>query len=179
MAIYEFEGKRPEIHPTTFVHPEATIIGDVTLGANCYVGPGARLRGDWGAIKIGHGSNVQENCIIHVQVGKEVILGPNSHIGHGAVLHGPTLEEHVVVGINAVILDDAVIGAGSCLGAGTVVLANTVIPPNSLVLGVPGKAVLEVSAKLAESLQEGTELYHTLPQRCYDTLKEITGKDSQ
>lgn len=173
MAIYEFEGKRPEIHPTAYVHPEATVIGDVTLEANCYVGPGARLRGDWGSIKIGPGSNIQENCIIHVQPDKEVILGPNSHIGHGAVLHGPTLEEHVVVGINAVIMDNTVIGAGSFLGAGTVVLANLVIPPNSLVIGVPGKVVSEVSAKMAESLKWGTGVYHTLPKRCHDTLKEI------
>lgn len=176
MALYEFEGKQPEIHPTAFVHPEATVIGDVTIGANCYIGPGARLRGDWGAIRIGPGSNVQENCVIHVQPGKEVILGPDSHIGHGAVLHGPILEEHVVVGINAVILDDAVIGAGSCLGAGAVVLANTVIPPKSLVMGTPGKVFSEVSPKLENFLKWGTGFYHTLPKRCHDTLKEIPVK---
>lgn len=176
LAIYEFEGKRPEIHPTTFVHPEATIIGDVIIGANCYIGPGARIRGDWGAIRIGVGSNIQENCIIHVKPDEEVILGIDSHIGHGAVLHGATLEEHVVVGINAVILDNSVIGAGSCLGAGTVVPANTVIPPRSLVMGIPGKIVSEVSDKLAERLKWGTGAYHTLPKRFQDTLKEISGK---
>lgn len=176
MAIYEFEGKRPEIHPTSFVHPEASVIGDVIINANCYIGPGARIRGDWGTIKIGEGSNIQENCIIHVQPDKEVILGCNSHIGHGAVLHGPTLEEHVVVGINAVILDNVVIGGGSCLGAGTVIVANAVIPPNSLVLGVPGKVVSEVSDKLAENLKWGTGIYHTLPKRCQDSLNEIPDK---
>lgn len=173
MAIYEFEGKRPVIHPTTFVHPEATIIGDVIIGANCYIGPGARIRGDWGTIKIGPGSNIQENCIIHVQPDKVVNLGADSHIGHGAVFHGSTLAEHVVVGINAVILDNAVIGEGSCLGAGTVVLANTVIPPRSLVVGVPGKIISEVSIKMAEFLTWGTELYHQLPKRCHEALKEI------
>ncbi|MDA8234178.1 MAG: gamma carbonic anhydrase family protein [Clostridia bacterium] len=176
MAIYEFEGKRPEIHATTFVHPEATIIGDVIIGTNCYIGPGARIRGDWGTIKIGDGSNVQENCVIHAAPDKEAVLGINSHIGHGAILHGPILEEHVVVGINAIILDDAVIGAGSCLGAGTVVVANTVIPPKSLVMGVPGKVTAEVSDKLSERLKWGTGVYQTLPKRCYDTLKEIPGK---
>lgn len=174
MAIYEFEGKSPKIHATAFVHPEATVIGDVIIGANCYIGPGARIRGDWGAIKIGDGSNVQENCIIHVAPDKEVILAKDSHIGHGAVLHGPTLEEHVVVGINAVVLDDAVIGAGSLLGAGTVVPANTVIPPKSIVMGVPGKVISEVSDKLAERLKWGTGVYQTLPKRCHDTLKEIS-----
>lgn len=173
MAIYEFEGKQPEIHATAFVHPDATVIGAVTIGENCYIGPGARLRGDWGSIKIGPGSNVQENCVIHVQPDKEVILGKDSHIGHGAVLHGPTLEEHVLVGINSVILDDAVIGAGSCLAAGTVILANTIIPPNCLVMGTPGKVVSAVSPKLNELLTLGTGFYHTLPKRCYDSLKEI------
>lgn len=176
MAIYGFEGKQPGIHHSTFVHPAATIIGDVIIGANCYIGPGARIRGDWGTIKIGDGSNIQENCIIHVAPDKEAILGRDSHIGHGAVLHGPTLEEHVVVGINAVILDNALIGAGSCLGAGTVVAANTVIPPKSLVMGVPGKVISEVSDKLSERLKWGTGVYHALPKRCFDTLREISGK---
>ena len=176
MAIYEFEGKRPEIHATAFVHPEATVIGDVTIGANCYIGPGARIRGDWGAIKIGDGSNIQENCVIHVQVDKEAILGCDSHIGHGAVLHNVTLENHVVVGINAVVLDHSVIGAGSCIGAGSVVPGNTVIPPKSLVMGVPGKVISEVSDKLAERLKTGTEVYHTLPERCQKTLIEISGE---
>lgn len=173
MAVYEFEGRRPKIDPTAFIHPEATVIGDVVIGANCYIGPGARLRGDWGSIRIGEGSNIQENCIIHVAPGKMACLSTDSHIGHGAVLHGPTLEEHVVVGINAVILDNALIGAGSCVGAGAVVLANSNIPPKSLVMGVPGKVVSEVSPKLAENLKAGTKLYQTLPKRCYDTLKQI------
>ena len=176
MAIYEFEGKRPEIHPSTYVHPEATIIGDVIIDENCYIGPGARIRGDWGVIKIGPGSNVQDNCVIHVAVNGEVILGPDSHIGHGAVLHSVTLEKHVVVGINAAILDNAIVGAGSCVGAGTVVPANTVIPPNSLVIGVPGKVVSEISPQRAEGLAKGTGFYHTLPKRCHDTMKDISDK---
>lgn len=178
MAIYEFEGKQPQIHHTSFVHPEATVIGDVIIGANCYIGPGARIRGDWGTIKIGEGSNIQENCVIHVAPEKKAILGIDSHIGHGAVLHGPTLEEHVVVGINATILDNSIIGAGSCLGAGTVVVANTVIPPKSLVMGVPGKVIMEVSRKLSERLKWGTGVYHTLPKRYIETHKKIPRKQS-
>lgn len=173
MAIYEFEGKKPKIDPTAFIHPEATVIGDVTIGSNCYIGPGARIRGDWGTIKIGHGSNVQENCIIHAGPDNAAILGPSSHIGHGAILHGGIFEEHVVVGMNAVVLDKSVIGADSCVAAGTVVLANSKIPARSLVMGVPGKVVSEVSPKLAETLKEGTKLYQTLPKRYHDTLKEV------
>lgn len=174
MAIYEFEGKRPEIHPTTYVDPDATIIGDVIIGENCYIGPGARIRGDWGIIRIASGSNVQDNCVLHANVGGEVILGPDSHIGHGAVLHSMTLKEHVTVGMNAVILDYSVIGAGSLIGAGSVVRASSVIPPKSLVLGVPGKVVSEVSPEQAKGLNEGTAYYHALPKRYYDTVKKIT-----
>lgn len=173
MAIYEFEGKRPVIHSTTHVHPEATIIGDVIIGENCYIGPGARIRGDWGIIRIGAGSNIQDNCVIHSNVGGETILGPDSHLGHGAILHSMTLEEHVTVGMNAVILDYSVIGAGSCIGAGSVIPAKTIIPPKSLVMGVPGKVVSEVSPKLAEALADGTKNYLALPKRYHDTMKEM------
>lgn len=174
MAIYEFEGKRPQIHPTTYIDPEATIIGDVVIGENCYIGPGARIRGDWGSIVIGAGSNVQDNCVIHANVGGKATLGPDSHIGHGVVLHSPTLEEHVTVGINAVILDDSIIGSGSLVGAGSVVPPNTVIPPKSLVLGVPGKVVTEVSPKLAGALAEGTGHYHALPKRYHHSCKVMS-----
>lgn len=173
MAIYEFEGKRPQIHVTTYVHPEATIIGDVIIGDNCYIGPGARIRGDWGAIEIGGGSNIQENCVIHAGVDEKAILGRNCHVGHGAVLHGTTLEEHVTVGMNAVVLDNSIVGVDSCVGAGAVVTANTVIPPKSMVLGVPGKVVSEISPAVAERLKRGTEVYHALPKQCYNSMKEI------
>lgn len=173
MALYEFEGKRPQIHATAYVHPEATIIGDVIIGDNCYIGPGARIRGDWGSIIIEGGSNIQENCVIHAGVDKKVIVGRNCHVGHGAVLHGPTLEEHITVGMNAVVLDDSVVGKDSCIGAGTVVTANTIIPPKSMVLGVPGKVISEISTELAERLMRGTGVYHALPKRCFATLKEI------
>jgi len=129
MPIYEFEGKRPHIDASAFVSPEATVIGDVTIGKGCYIGPGARLRGDWGAIRVGPFSNIQENCVIHAAPDDTVILAERSHIGHGAILHGPVLEEHVVVGMGAIIMDGVKIGAGSCIGAGALVTAGTVIPP--------------------------------------------------
>ena len=113
MPVYEFEGKRPRIDVTAYVSPEATIIGDVVIGKGCYIAPGARLRGDWGAIVVGPFSNVQENCVIHAAPDETVILAERSHIGHGAVLHGPVLEEHVVVGMGAIIMDDVKIGAGA------------------------------------------------------------------
>ena len=118
MGIYEFEGNIPLIGEGSFIHPEATIIGNVTLGEGCYVGAGARIRGDWGRIVIGRESNIQENCVIHVGLGATAQLGARSHIGHGAILHSTTLGEHVVVGMGSIILDRSEIGEGCCIGWG-------------------------------------------------------------
>ncbi|MCL6645644.1 MAG: gamma carbonic anhydrase family protein, partial [Dehalococcoidia bacterium] len=152
MAFYEFEGKKPVIGKGTYVHPEATIIGDVRIGEGCYIGPGARIRGDWGAVVIGPGSNIQENCVIHVMPGDTAILGPKSHIGHGAILHTPRLGEHVLVGMGAIIMDYAVIGDGCCIGAGAVVREKTEVPPNKLVLGVPAKVASDIGEDMRKHL---------------------------
>lgn len=174
MPIYEFEGKRPRIDPTAFIYPEATIIGDVVIGKQCYVGPGARLRGDWGAMVIGAYSNVQENCIIHTAPDVVTVLGERSHIGHGAILHGPTLEEHVVVGMGAIVMDDVKIGAGSCVGAGALITAETVIPPGRLYVGVPAKDRGEIDPEMEKYLEYATGVYIALPPRCFDGLAELS-----
>ncbi|MCL6479040.1 MAG: gamma carbonic anhydrase family protein [Peptococcaceae bacterium] len=173
MAVYEFEGKRPSIGRGSYIHPEATIIGDVTLGEGCYVGAGARIRGDWGTVVIGPGSNIQENCIIHAYPGKTARLGPRSHIGHGAILHTPDLGEHVLVGMGAILMDYVSIGDGCCIGAGALVTERTVIPPNKLVLGIPARVVADISDKMRKDLEEATGYYLALPPRCHRGLKEI------
>lgn len=173
MGIYEFEGKIPVIGKGSFIHPEATIIGNVTLGEGCYVGAGARIRGDWGRIVIGRESNIQENCVIHVGVGETAQLGIRSHIGHSAILHSPILGEHVVVGMGAIIMDRSEIGEGCCIGAGTVVTQNTVIPPYKLVIGVPAKIISDLTDSMKKSLEEGTAYYIALSSRCNEGLKEI------
>ncbi len=173
MALYEFEGKRPKIAASAYVHPEAVLIGGVTLGEQCYVGAGAVLRADWGDIEIGDGSNVQENCVIHVRPGDMVRLGPASHVGHGAIIHGAGLGQHVLVGMGAILHDDVFVGDGSVIGAGCVVLEGAKIPPNSLVVGVPGKVIGQVSEKQAELMWWGTRLYQALPQRCHEGLRRI------
>lgn len=177
MGIYQFEGKKPSIGKGTFVHPEATIIGDVTIGEGSYIGPGARIRGDWGAVVIGAGSNIQENCVIHVFPGETALLGPRSHIGHGAILHTATLGEHVLVGMGAIIMDWAAIGDGCCIGAGAVVTERTTIPANKLVLGIPAKVVSEISDAMRQSLAAATEFYLALPPRCYRDLVQVTLED--
>lgn len=173
MAFYEFEGKKPSVGRDTYVHPEATLIGDVQIGEGCYIGPGARIRGDWGTVVIGSGSNVQENCVIHVMPGDTAILGPNSHIGHGAILHTPRLGEHVLVGMGAIIMDYAVVGDGCCIGAGAVVKEKAEIPPNKLVLGVPAKVVADIEEEMRHFLEWATGCYLALPPRCHSGMKEV------
>ncbi|MGI5876415.1 MAG: gamma carbonic anhydrase family protein [Dethiobacteria bacterium] len=177
MAIYEFEGRRPRIDATAFVYPEATIIGDVVIGKGCYIGPGACLRGDWGSIVVGDFSNIQENCVIHSAPNITTVLGKKNHIGHGAILHGPVLEEHVVVGMGAIVMDDVKIGAGCCISAGAVVTARTVSPPGRLLVGVPAKDHGKVDLEMENYLQYGTSLYIALPPRCYKGLVPLDLKD--
>ncbi|NMB35964.1 MAG: gamma carbonic anhydrase family protein [Firmicutes bacterium] len=177
MPIYEFEGKRPRIDPTAFVYPEATVIGDVVIGKGCYVGPGACLRGDWGTMVIGPYSNVQENCVIHTAPDVTTVLGERSHIGHGAILHGPTLEDHVVVGMGAIVMDDVIIGAGSYIGAGALVTAGTVIPPGRLFVGVPARDRGEIDKEMEKYLEYATGVYIALPPRCFDGLAELSLED--
>lgn len=171
MAIYEFEGRVPEVGEGSYVHPEATLIGGVRIGKNCFIGPGARLRADWCDIEIGDGSNVQDNCIIHARPDFTVRLGPSSHIGHGAVLHGVVLHEHVLVGMNAVIQDFAEIGDGCVIGSGCVIKPGMKVPERKLVMGVPGKIVGDVTPQQEQLWTFATEFYQALPKRYFDTAK--------
>lgn len=173
MAIYEFEGKKPVIGKGTYIHPEATIIGDVTIGEGCYIAAGARIRGDWGSIVIGNGSNIQENCIIHVYPGRHGIMGPRSHIGHGAILHTPNLGEHVLIGMGAIVMDDVTIGEGCCISAGALVKEKTTIPPFKLAVGVPAKIIADISEEMKNSLEEATSYYLALPPRCHQGIRQI------
>jgi carbonic anhydrase/acetyltransferase-like protein (isoleucine patch superfamily) len=174
LGIYEFEGNIPTIGEGSFIHPEATIIGNVTLGEGCYVGAGARIRGDWGRIVIGRESNIQENCVIHVGIQETAQLGPRSHIGHGAILHSCTFGEHVFVGMGSIIMNGSDIGEGCCIGSGALVTENRVIPPYKLVVGVPGKIIGDVSEEMKKTLEEGTAYYIGLSTRCKQGLREIS-----
>ncbi|MFX1252845.1 MAG: gamma carbonic anhydrase family protein [Promethearchaeota archaeon] len=173
MPLYEFEGKQPKIAKTAFVFPTAVIIGDVRIGENCYIAPNAVLRGDWGYIEVGDGSNIQDTCVIHAVPDEGTILGENSHIGHGAIVHQAELGNHVLVGINAVIMDWAKIGDNCIIGGGCLIPHRKVIAPNSVVMGVPGKVVGKVSEKQSEYSWWATKLYQTLPKRYHDTLKPL------
>jgi carbonic anhydrase/acetyltransferase-like protein (isoleucine patch superfamily) len=173
MSLYEFEGKRPCVGESSFVHPSAVLIGGVTIGENCYIGPGAVLRGDFGFIEVSDGCNVQENCVIHTFPEQTARLGRDSHIGHGAILHGAMTGENVLVGMGAILHDGVVISENCIIGSGYVIPANKVIPGGKLVVGVPGKIVGDVPPAMNKGKRRGTKLYQTLPRRYKETLRLI------
>ena len=169
--IYEFEGHRPVVHESAFVHPSASVIGNVIIGRDVYVGPGAAIRGDWGAVVIEDGCNVQENCVIHMFPGTTVVLEENAHMGHGAVVHGARIGRNVLIGMNAVVMDGAEVGESCVIGALTLVPSEMRIPPRTLVVGNPGRIVKRITDEMIAWKSNGTRLYQTLPKRLHETLK--------
>ena len=169
--IYEFEGIVPVVHPTAFVHPQAAVTGNVIIGRDVYIGPGAALRGDFGAIVVEDGCNVQENCTVHMFPGVTVLLEEGAHVGHGAIVHGARLGRNCLIGMNAVIMDNAVVGAGSVVGALCFVPAEMQIPERKVVVGNPAKIVKDVSDEMLAWKTEGTKLYQGLPARLHASLR--------
>lgn len=170
--IYEFEGLKPVIHPSAYIHQTAAVIGNVHIGQDVYVGPGAAIRGDWGEIVIEDGCNVQENCVIHMFPGLSMRLEEGAHIGHGAVIHGAHIGKNCLVGMNAVLMDEVSLGAESIVGALSFVKAETEVPARSLIVGNPARVIKEVSDEMLAWKTRGTELYQQLPAQCYASLRE-------
>ena len=171
--IYSYKGYIPVVHESSFVHPLAAVTGNVIIGKNCYIGPGAAIRGDWGQIVLEDGVNVQENCTVHMFPGKSIRLKESAHIGHGAIIHGANIGRNVLVGMNTVIMDDVEIGDECIVGAMAFVKAETVIPKRSLVVGNPAKVVKEVSDEMIKWKTKGTQLYQKLPRDCHESLKAV------
>ena len=170
--IYEFNNFKPVIHESSFIHPLAAITGNVIIRKDCYIGPGAALRGDWGKIIIEDGCNVQENCIIHMFPGVTVLLKPGAHIGHGAIIHGATIGKNCLVGMNAVIMDNVELGDECIIGALTFIKQDEKIPARSLVAGNPGKIIKQVTDEMLSWKTEGTKLYQSLPKEMFEGWKE-------
>ncbi|MFI5256103.1 MAG: transferase hexapeptide repeat family protein [Gemmatimonadales bacterium] len=170
--VFAFDGFVPVVHETAFVHPNATVTGNVVIGREVYVGPGAAIRGDWGAIVIEDGCNVQENCVIHMFPGVTVVLERRSHIGHGAIVHGARIGENSLIGMNAVVMDNAFVGAGCIVGALAFVPAEMQIPARKVVVGNPARIVKDVSDEMLDWKTEGTALYQALPAQLHATLRE-------
>jgi phenylacetic acid degradation protein len=171
-VIYEFGGFTPVVHESAFVHPQAAVTGNVIIGRDVYVGPGAALRGDWGGIVIEDGCNVQENCVIHMFPGATVVLEESAHMGHGAIVHGGRIGRNTLIGMNAVIMDDVTIGAECVIGALTFVPAKMVIEPRKVVVGNPAKIVKDVTDEMLRWKTEGTKLYQSLPGMMRESWRE-------
>ena len=170
--IYQFKGFTPIIHPSAFVHPQAAVTGNVIIGRDVYIGPGAALRGDWGGIEIADGCNVQENCTIHMFPGVTVKLEESAHIGHGAIIHGAHIGKNVLVGMNSVIMDEVVIGDECIVGALSFIKAGDQFEKRSLIVGNPAKKIKEVSDEMIQWKTKGTQLYQSLPEEMREHWNE-------
>jgi carbonic anhydrase/acetyltransferase-like protein (isoleucine patch superfamily) len=159
MAIEAFSGIVPKLGGGVFVHPTATVIGDVTLGDAVSVWPGAVIRGDVNRIRVGEASNIQDNAVIHADPGFPTLIGRNCTIGHGAVVHGCTVGDGALIGMHAVVLNGARIGAEAVVAAGAVVTANTEIPPGTLAAGVPARVIRELDPEARAAGAQGAARY--------------------
>jgi phenylacetic acid degradation protein len=168
--VFAFDGIVPVIHPSAFIHPNATVTGLVTIGRDVYIGPGAALRGDWGAIEIADGCNVQENCVIHAFPGVTVVLEAAAHIGHGAIIHGARIKQNALIGMNAVVMDNAVVGAGAIVGSLSFVPEGMQIPDRMIAVGTPARVITPLSDAMLAWKTQGTWLYQELPARLHATL---------
>jgi phenylacetic acid degradation protein len=172
MPSYAIDGIVPVVDPSSFVHPTASLIGDVIIGPGCYIGPGASLRGDFGRIELGEGSNVQDNCVLHTRPGGDTLVGPGGHLGHGAILHGSTLAAEVLVGINAILMDGVSVGAESIVAPMASLRPGLVVPARSIVAGNPARVVRAVEARDLLGKRSATQFYRRLAERCLATLRE-------
>lgn len=170
--IYQYKDFIPVIHESSFIHPLAAVTGNVVIGKNVYIGPGAAIRGDFGKIIIEDGCNVQENCTIHMFPGVTVLLKGNAHIGHGAIIHGAEIGRNCLVGMNSVIMDDVVLGDECIVGAMSFVKANEVIPSRSLLVGNPAKIIRSVTDEMIQWKTEGTKVYQQLAKDMHTDWRE-------
>lgn len=173
VKVYAIDGITPVVDPTAFVHPTAVLIGDVIIGPGVYVGPLASLRGDFGRIVMGPGSNVQDACVIHGIAQQDTIVEEDGHIGHAAVLHGCHIGRNAMVGMNAVVMDRARVGHDTIVGAMAFVKAGMEIPPRSLVMGAPARVLRDLSDAEIAGKRHGTAQYQHLTRRCLATLREV------
>src|SRR6185503_8903133 len=157
--VYAIDGVTPVVHPSAFVHPSAVLIGDVIVGARAYIGPCASLRGDFGRIVVEEGANIQDTCMLHGFPGRDTVVGAESTIGHGAVLHGCVVRRGALIGMNCVVNDNAEVGEDAVVAALAFVKAEDVIPARTLVVGIPAKALRPLSAQELRWKKDNMHLY--------------------
>ncbi len=171
--VYEIDGVRPVVDPSAFVHPTVVLIGDAIVGPDCYVGPGASMRGDFGRLILEKGANLQDNCTMHGFPGTDTVVEVDGHIGHGAVLHGCRIGRNALVGMNSVIMDGAVIGEECIVAAMAFVRAGQVFEPRSLIAGLPAKVLRQVSDEEIAWKADGTRSYQELALRSARTMRPV------
>ncbi len=173
MPCYAIDGLVPVVDPSAYVHPTAVLIGDVWVGPGVYVGPCASLRGDFGRLVLEAGCNIQDHCTMHGFPEADTLIEPDGHVGHGAVLHGCVVRRGALVGMNAVVMDEAEVGERAIVAACAFVRAGFKVPPRTLVAGVPGKVLRDLTEQEMNWKHEGTQLYQRLAQRCRSTMHEV------
>ena len=173
LGVFEFEGRTPSIAPSAYVDDDAKVVGDVRIGAQCFIGPGARIRGDYGTIMIGEKTSIQENCVLHARINEKCEVGNHVQIGHGALLHNCTIEDYAVVGVGAVVSDYAIVGSWSIIGEGAVVTSGQSIPDEKVAVGVPAKVIRDVTDKDKQLWTTYKEAYADLALRYPKGLKRI------
>ena len=177
VKVYEINGITPVVHPTAYVHPSAVLIGDVIVGPRCYVGPLASLRGDFGRLILEEGANLQDCCVMHGFPGDDTVVEVDGHIGHGAILHGCRVKRNAMVGMNCVVMDQAVVGEDSIIAANSFIKAGMQIPPRWMVMGSPARVVRELDDKEIAWKRFGTTQYHELAVRSLLTMRETDSLD--
>ena len=177
MPIYALDELAPVIDSSAYVHPSAEIIGDVIIEANCYIAPGAVLRGDFGRIHIMDHSNIQDNCVLHSFPEKDCIVSSYGHVGHAAVLHGCTLETNVLIGMNSVVMDEAIIAVNSIVAANSFVPNRFTCDPGSLIMGSPAVIKRQLSENEIQWKRSGTDEYVELANRYLSSIREVSRKD--
>jgi phenylacetic acid degradation protein len=173
VKVYEINGVTPVVHPSAYVHPSAVLIGDVIVGPRCYVGPLASMRGDFGRLVLEEGANLQDCCVMHGFPGDDTVVEADGHIGHGAVLHGCRIKRNAMVGMNAVVMDEAEIGDAAIVAACAFVAAGQKIPPRTLAAGLPAKVKRELSDQEVAWKRQGTMTYQDLTRRSLASMKEV------
>jgi len=176
MTIYEFENKKPRIGKGTFIFQSADVIGDVTIGENCYVGPGARIRGDYGSIKIGNDTAIEENVVIHARPNEKTIIGDSVTIGHAAIIHNSTIHDWAIIGMGAIVSDYADIGEWAVVAEGAVVKNKTKVPDKSIAVGVPAKVVAEINSDYKKQWTEYKKIYSDLARKRFPNYLKVVNK---
>lgn len=172
MSLYAFEGKKPNIADDAYVHPAATVIGAVTIGGGCFIGPGAVLRGDSGVIEIGTGTSIQDNCVVHAD--KQVVISDNIIVGHGAIIHDVILKSRVMVGMGALLMNGVIAEEEAVIGAGTVVREGVVVPAGKIMVGNPGRIVKSIDGEGKRKFSAGLRFYQELAGRYRRGLELIS-----